>query len=217
MRPLLTVLDFADADDDGLASGNSSAGTTLTLDGVLISGGSFTSSDGLAHALVITDTGADVQTTATYTIIGTDGDGLAQSEDVAGPGASASILTIKNFLTVSSVSIANPVAGSTVDLGLNERSVSKTIPLNYRHIVAATHSVDVTGGAVYSVEQTLDEIHNLDNPSADASWFEVDGLNGLSASALSQGTNHATACRLSVSGYASNAQLNYTVMQSESI
>ena len=50
-------IDPANVDPDGLADNNSSAGATVTLDGALTSGGTFTSADGLAHQLDIIDTG----------------------------------------------------------------------------------------------------------------------------------------------------------------
>jgi len=53
MRPFTFDVDPADVDPDGLADGNSSAGATVTLDGLLTSGGSFTSADSLAHRLDI--------------------------------------------------------------------------------------------------------------------------------------------------------------------
>lgn len=217
MRPLLSDIDPANVDPDGLADGNSSAGATLTLDGSLTSGGTFTSADGLSHRLDIIDLGADDQTGATYTITGTDGDSIAQTEAIAGPGASATIETTKYFLTVTSVAIASPAAGSTVDMGTVDEVVSKTIPLNYRHIEGATHAVDVTGTIDYSVQETLDEIHSKTNPSADSSWFGLSALDSKTADLMAQGTVHATACRLVVNSYTDTAELQFTTMQSENI
>lgn len=217
MRPYLQDIDVADADGDGLADGNSSAAATVTLDGALTSGGTFTSADGFAHQLVITDLGADDQTGATYTITGTGPDGEAQTEDIAGPGASASVETVKYFLAVTSVAIASPVAGSTIDMGTVDEVASKTIPLNYRNTEGATFAVDVTGTIDYTVQETLDEIHNLANPSADASWFNVTALAAKTADLMDVGTVHATAARLIVNSYSSGAELQFTTMQNESI
>lgn len=217
MRPYLQDIDLADVDADGLVDGNSSAGATVTLDGVLTSGGSFTSADGFGRRLTILDLGADDQTGATYTITGTDSDGISQTEAIAGPGASAAVTTSKYFLTVSSIAIASPVVGSTVDIGTVDEAVSKTVPLNYRNYEAGTYSVDVTGTIDYTVNETLDEIHNLTNPSVDASWFALSALSAKTADLMSVGTVHSTACQLVVNSYTNSAEIQFTVMQNESI
>jgi len=217
MRPYLQDIDPANVDADGLADGNSSAGATLTLDGALTSGGTFTSADGFGHKLIITDLGADDQTGATYTITGTDSDGVAETEDILGPGASASVTTTKYFLTVSSVAIASAVAGSTVDVGTVDEVVSKVIPLNYRNTEAALYSVDVTGTIDYTVQETLDEIHDLANPSADASWFNVTALAAKTADFMEPGRVNATCARLVVNSYTDTAEIQFTTMQNESI
>lgn len=216
MKPYLQDIDLATVDPDGLADGNASSGAALTLDGVLTAGGTFTSADGFAHRLNITDLGAHNQTGATYTITGTDGDGIAQAESIAGPSASSTIETLKYFLTVSSVTIASPVAVSTVDMGTVDEVVSKTIPLNYRHTEAATFAADVTGTINYTVQETLDAIHTISNPSA-ASWFDLSALSAKTADLLEQGTRNVTAGRLVVNSYSTGAEIQFTVMQSESI
>ena len=104
-------------DPDGIADANSSAGATLTLDGVLTSGGTYTTNDEMSHTMTILDLGGDNQTVATYTITGTDFDGAALVEAISGPAASSSVETTGFFFTVASVAIASPVAGSTVDFG----------------------------------------------------------------------------------------------------
>jgi len=216
MRPYTIDIDPANVDPDGLADGNSSAGATLTLDGALTSGGTFTSADGLAHRLDIIDLGADDQTGATYTITGTDADGLAQTETIAGPGVSATIETTKYFLTVSSVAIASPAAGSTVDMGTVDEVMSKTLPLNYRHVNAATHQVDVTGTVNYTVLETLDDIHAAANPSA-LTYIALSALSSKTADLLVVGTVGVRACHLVINSYTDTAEIQFTTFQSEDI
>ena len=196
-----------------IAIASPAAGSTVDI-GV---NGVFISSDGFAHRLDIIDTGTDVQTTATYTITGTDSDGISEAEDIAGPGSGATIETTKYFLTVTSITIASPVATSTIDVGTVDEVVSKTIPLNYRNFEAATFAVDVTGTVNYTVQETLDEIHLKDNPSADSSWHNISALASKTADLLSVGTVHATASKLVVNSYSTGAEIQLTVMQNESI
>jgi hypothetical protein len=216
MRPLKLDIDVADADADGLADGNSSAGATVTLDGTLASGGTFTSADGFAHQINITDAGAADQSTATYTVSGTDADGLVITESLAGPTSGATVETSNYFLTVTGVAIASAVGGSTVDIGTVDEVSTQTIPLNYRNYEGATHSVKVTGTIDYTVQETLDQIHTLATPSS-ADWFAISALSAKTADVLAPGNVHVSACRLIVNSYSSGAELQYTVMQNESL
>jgi len=179
--------------------------------------GVFTSADGLAHRLDIIDTDTTVQTSATYTITGTDADGIAESEDIAGPGSGVTIETSKYFKTVTSITIASPVAASTIDVGTVDEVVSKTVPLNYRNDIAATFAIDVTGTINYTVQETIDAIHNNANPSVDSTWFPLSALAAKTADLMSIGTANTTACRLVVNSYSTGAELQFTVMQNESI
>lgn len=217
MRPYLISITPATTVADGLASANSSAGTTVTLDGTLTSGGTFTSSDGMGRQLVITDAGGHNQTTATYTIVGTDADGIAVTESIAGPGALGSVNPVHYFLTVTSVTIASPVAGSTVSIGTTGILGTQTLPLNYRSDNGPTYAADVTGTIDYTVNETLDQIHTLTNPAYDSSWFPLAALTAKTADVLTTGTIHTTACQLVVNSFTAGADIQWTTMQNEYI
>lgn len=194
-----------------IAIASPAAGSTVDI-GV---NGVFISADGFAHRLDIIDTGNDNQTTATYTITGTDSDGIDEIEDIAGPAGNATIETTKYFLTVTSITIASPVATSVIDVGTVDEATSKTVPLNYRHTEAATFSIDVTGTINYTVQETLAQIHTLSNPLADSSWFNLSALASKTADLLAVGTVHTTAGRLVVNSYSTGAELQFTTMQAE--
>lgn len=217
MRPFKIDVDVDAPDADGLADGNSSAVTTVTLDGALASGGNFTSADGFAHRLNITDAGADDQSTATYTVTGTDADGLDITESLTGPASGATVETVNYFLTVEGpIAIASPVATSLVDIGTVDEVATQTLPLNYRYTEPATYAVNVTGTISYTVQQTLDQVHTLTNPGS-AAWFDIAALATKTADLMDIGTNHATATRLVVNSYSTGAELQFTTMQNESI
>lgn len=220
MRPRRLDIDPANVDADGLADGNSSAGATLTLDGALTSGGTFTSADGLAHRLVILDLGADDQTGATYTITGTDSDGRAQTEDIAGPGASASVETTKYFLTVTSVAIASPVAGSTVDMGTVDEVASKTIPLDHYATTPVTVQVEVTGTINYSVEVTAQDPYTSGDAAPfdfddqeDLAWIDDGNFGGKTANLLDDlATAGVRALRVVSNSYTDTAELQVHIV-----
>ena len=208
-------VDPADADADGLAAANTSAGATVTLDGVLTSGGTFTSADGLAHQIEITDAGAHVQTTATYTVTGTNSNGNALVEAITGPGSGATIITTGYFLTVTSIAIASPVAGSTVNIGTEATSgtfITPVYPLNWRCNTPATIAITGTVGTyVVDIQETFDDIYT--DGVASATWFDKHADENADMSGVL--TLHATAVRLQADSYTSGAELQFHINQLE--
>ena len=205
-------IDPADVDADGLADGNDSSVATIVIDGALASGGSFTSADGLAHRLNITDAGGHVQTGATYTIVGTNSNGNAQTEAIAGPGSSATIETTEYFLTVTSITIASPAASSTVDIGTVDEIVSPVYPLNWRCNTPATVAITGTVGTyVVDIQETFDDIYT--DGVASATWFDKHVDENADMSGVL--TLHATAVRLQADSYTSGAELQFHINQLE--
>ena len=102
-------IDPADTVVAGLADSNTSAGATVVLDGTLTSGGTFTSADSLAHRLILTDGTAHVQTTATYTITGTDSDGNTLVEAIAGPGSGGNVKRLSIFSLLLPLLLHHPL------------------------------------------------------------------------------------------------------------
>lgn len=228
MRPVRLDLDPANVDPDGLADNNSSAGATLTLDGNLTSGGTFTSADGLAHRLEIKDTSTKVQTGATFTITGTDADDKVQVEDRAGPGSGATVETVKYFKTVISVAIGSPVSAATVDMGTVDEVVSQTVVLDHYAALAATVGTLVTGTLSYDVEVTVEnpikrqggENFNEDiapftyTDQSDLAWVN-DTVNAAKTASFigALGVPGLRAMRVVYNSYSSGAELQVWVTQ----
>jgi hypothetical protein len=210
MRPITLDIDPDAADADGLGAANSSAGATYTLDGILTSGGTFTSADGLAHRLNITDAGADNQATATYTIVGTDALGNAQSEDVTGPGISATVETTGYFKTVTSVTIASPVAGSTADIGTVDEIEYQPIPINWRSDYGANISVNVTGTLNFTVQETFVSIQ-----TQTPFWVDITALTAKTADTTSSATVGATAYKFRLNSYSTGAEAQVYTTQAD--
>lgn len=210
MRPFTIDVDVADVDPDGLADGNSSAGATLTLDGTLTSGGTFTSADGLGRRISILDLGADDQTGATYTFTGTNANGAAITEAILGPGASATVTTLSYFLTISSVAIASPAAGSTVDVGTVDEAESKAHPINGIGVEAATYGVTVTGTIDYDIQESL-LAH--DTVVSGLRWHPLSALDGKTATLASIGTKNVYWIRAIVNSHSAAAEIQVDVAQ----
>ena len=113
--------------------------------------------------------------------------------------------------------ISSPVAASTVTIGTTGIVASKTLPLNFRSYELPSYAADVTGTINYTVNETLDKIPDLTNPSSDASWFPLTALTSKTADLFVDGTLHATACQLLVNSYSSGADIQFTVFQNEAI
>lgn len=155
MRPKRFDFDVDAVDPDGLADNNASSGSTLTLDGDLTSGGTYTSVDGFGHRLSIIDTSTQDQSDSVFTVVGTDADGRAQTEAITGPESTATVESTKYFKTVTSVAIAGGDASDTVDMGTVDEFASKTIPLDHYARVAPTLQVEVTGTIDFDVQVTV--------------------------------------------------------------
>ena len=214
MRPFLIDIDPANADPNGIADDlPTGSAWTFGTDAEWLTTGS---GDGLAHRLVITTTGNEPAGNApVLTLVGTDADGIAQTEAITLPNATT-IETTKYWLTVPSGTTQADTVG-TFDIGWVDEVMTQTIPLNYRHTEAATFAADVTGTINYTVQETLDEIHTKTNPSTDSSWFDISALASKTTDLLAQGTVHATASRLVVNSYTDTAEIQFKVMQNESI
>jgi len=214
MRPFLIDIAPANVDDNGIADDlPTGSAWAFGTDAEWLAN---SSGDGLAHRLVITTAGNEPAGNAPIlTLTGTDPDGIAQTEDITLPNATT-IETTKYWLTAPSGTTQADTVG-TFDIGWVDEVMTQTIPLNYRHTEAATFAADVTGTVNYTVEETLDEIHLKDNPSVDSSWFSLSALASKTVDLLGIGTVHATGGRLVVNSYTDTAELQFTVMQNESI
>ena len=217
MRPIELDLDLATADLDGLASNIDSSGTALTFDGDLISGGTFTSSDGLGRIIVIVDSDTDTQSDVTFTIVGTDPNGDAISDVVTGPGSGATVASAKYFKTVSSVTVSAAQGGTEkVDIGTRGTTLSaasRAVPLDWRCPVAATVDVDVTGTLNFTVQQTFDDLLASTNASGNIVWTDVTALASKTADTTASLTVGARGMRVIINTYSTGAELQAVVIQ----
>lgn len=221
MRPYSLDIDPANVDPDGIAENQTTAGAAnLVLNGALADLGTALQFDigdsyssGCGGVRIAIDSAGDVSTVV-FTVTGKDQDGIATTETITGVTTTAvESVTYWSQITQISTDIA---AGSNVFVGPVDEVITKTIPLNYRAGDGATFAVDVTGTIDYTVNETLDKIHELSSP-ADASWFALSALSAKTADLMAEGTNHATACQLVINSYTDTAEIAFTVMQNESI
>ncbi len=216
MRPFVIDVDLETADLDGLASNINSSGTTLTMDGDLLVGGTFTSLDGLGRIIVIVDSDTDTQSDVTFTIVGTDAQDNAISNTITGPASAATVASSKYFKTVTSVSVSAAQGGTEkVDIGTRGTTlsaVSKAYPLNSRDSVAPQVSVDVTGTINFTVQQTFSDLLTNTDASGAIIWEDVTALASKSADTTAQLSIGARGVRVVINTYSTGAELQATVV-----
>ena len=98
------------ADTDSISTSQSgTASSALTLNGASISSGSFTDNAG---KLISITSGSGNESGYTFTVVGTDLSGNAQTEVITGPAANATVYSSKTFKTVTSVTPSSNSTGS---------------------------------------------------------------------------------------------------------
>jgi len=211
MRPVQIDIDPADVDADGIADGNASTGATVTLDGALTSGGSFTSADGLAHRISIQDKGNDNQAGATYTITGTDADGNAQTEDITGPAGNATVTSVAYWLTITIIAIASPAAGSSVDIGTVDEIQTPTTCLNYRCHYGATVAIQgASGTAVSDIEETFGDL--AANTPENVNWWTLHADKNCTDAVFTM-TRYARGVRVNIDSYTNSCEYQLHILQ----
>lgn len=216
MRAFEIDVDLETADGDGIASAIDSSGTALVLDGSLLSGGTFTSADGLGRIIVITDADTDTQSDVTFTIVGTDAQDNAISDVVTGPASAATVASAKYFKTVSSVTVSAAQGGTEkVDIGTRGTTlsaVSKVYPLNSRDSVAPMVSVNVTGTINFTVQQTYSNLLTTTDASGGIVWEDVTALASKTADTTAQLGIGCRGMRVVVNSYSTGAELQAIVV-----
>ena len=197
-------IDLDNADIDNIAAEQSPAGAALTLNGAVGTGNL-----DYARALTITSGGDDSD--ITYTLTGTDANGAAQTEDIVG-GNATTVLTAKYFKSVSSITHTGSVQ-STVTVGTGNVTrimATQIIPLEPYDTIATVVSVDVTGTIDFTVQETFDDVLNLNVGSI--LWADVSALNDKTADTTAAVSRGARAIRLLVNSYTDTAELQMTVI-----
>lgn len=211
MKPIRTTLTLATADADGVAqSQNPGSGADVTINGALASGGVATFD--VARRVRITSGGND--TAVTFTLYGTDRNGIAIQESVTGTNTSTAD-SVKDYKTVTRIATSgDAAAGLTIGTGPVASTpwipiCSVVNPCNIALAVMLSAGTSMT----YSVEHTLDEIQNLDLiKTGTITTLTHEDLVSKTASADGNYAFAPTAVRVTTSAYSSGT-LTFTVIQ----
>jgi hypothetical protein len=148
-----------------------SAGTPLTLNGSAVTSGvatidTFSAANNTAIGRRVLITSTSGTETAVITITGTNANGQVITETDTFSGASATLTSTQDFVTVTKIVPSGTIAGSlsagTVGTTLSASSPWYTINYQGDSPTNLTVLVELVSGAVnYTVEYTLDDPNNL--------------------------------------------------------
>lgn len=119
-----------------------------------------TAGDGCAHPVTILGNAATNHSGKTFTITGTDANGVAITNAIAGPNGIATVTSTKRFATVTSVTVDATTGADTFDIGWTDLASSPWVPLDVTQVPFAVGvaAVLVSGSANYDLEHTYSDI-----------------------------------------------------------
>lgn len=173
---------LAAPDDDGICAAQTKVGAgDLTLNGVLVSSGTFTVSDKCAKQIAIASTGNISATT--FTVYGTLlPNSPVTSEAVTGPNNST-VETTNYFHTVTRVAVSGNVSTNTT-VGTSDEAVTPPILCN-RAAGERTVSVELSGTINVDLQHCLSDVLALGNDGTysetTADWIDNDASTPLTS------------------------------------
>ena len=123
-------------------------------------------SDGLAHYVTLTSPTQATLAGITFTITGTDPDGHAISDAIAGPASASTVTSTKFFKTVTTIQPSATMGALTLAVGIAVTAITPTIALT-NSPASAGMTVAVTGTINYTVYETFANVyvHNANSVS----------------------------------------------------
>lgn len=203
MRP--NTVTYTPADDDANGFGDdlqdSAAGVfTLTANNA---------ADSLAHFVTILGNAGTNHSGKTFTLTGTDANGVAQTENMAGPNGVATVTSTKYFLTLTALVVDSTTGTDSFDIGWTDDIVGPTYPLDWKSPYAANIYVDISGTIDFDIQQTFDNVLAGDAPS----WVAISALDSKTADTYGNPAIGATAIRLLLNSLTSGATIKISTSQ----
>jgi hypothetical protein len=125
------------------------------------------SGDGMAHKVTLRNDTANSKAGITFTLTGTDAAGKAQTEAMAGPGVSATVTSVKFFLTLTSITVSGTLGADTVDAGWDALSLSPLLRFNDEVSALPAFQAVVTGTVNFDIATTLADVFRATNVGDD--------------------------------------------------
>lgn len=156
--------------------------------------------DSLAHRVTIQNNSGNSKAGINIVIVGTGPNGEAQTETLAGPAGSATVTSVKYFLTLTSVTPASTWGADTGNIGWAGQFASAWINVNWLAEDILSLIVDVSGTINFALNQTFDL---YDQPGVTARWFAF--ATAQTADGIWQTVGGATAVQFIANSYSNGA------------
>lgn len=186
----------------------------IALDQTTAGAGSFTLAGALASGGVIPDLGAgyrlDIESagnvsTANFTFVGTDVNGAALTEVIAGPNATT-VTTTGYFRTIPAVTV-DAAVGTNTSIGTTDELVTKTIPTEIQ-VANTSLAVDISGTINFTVQDCYERVTAGQTPN----WLAITALTTKTADTQTALTAPVAAFRLVVNSYTAGATFNFAIL-----
>lgn len=210
-RPIRIDMDLDDVDPNGVFQDQTTGGAAdMTLNGAGVTDGVWTTPDGFAKRIGFESSGNISGVTFTITGFADKQKSAALSETITGPNADT-VETTNYFYSITQIAVDGAV-GTNTEAGPVDEAVSATIPVNWRGGITS-YNLDFTGTADVTVEQTFDDVQNIDDLAF--TWQDSPSSKLVNATAS---TNDAyeglpTAVRTKFNSYSSGARVITTITQ----
>jgi hypothetical protein len=211
-RPIIIDLDLATVDTNSVFEDQTTAGSgPLTLNGADVnSDGEWVSPDGFAHQISLESTGNLSGVTFAITGYSDFNKHNLITEGVTGPN-NATVESTGYFAIITGVTVTGAV-GTNVECGFVDEAVTQSIPLNWRGGVASVN-IDVTGTLDLTIQNTFDDIQNLND--LDFNWQDSPSVDLIN---ITSSTNEAyeglpRALRVKVNSYSTGAEAQIVIQQ----
>lgn len=169
--------------------------------------------DGCAHPITILGNAATNHSGKTFTITGTDANGVAITDAIAGPNGVATVTSTKRFADILSVTVNSTTGADTFDIGWTALASTPWVPLDTRIVPfgVGVGAVLVSGAANYDLERTYDDIST--NVTAQVAYNDAT-MAAKTASSEVGLTVPVRAIRLDINSHTAGV-LRFTVLQGD--
>lgn len=210
MRPITQSITLSAAVGNAVcASQTPLAAGALTINGANASGGIYTAPSSTPRHLSITTLANE--STKTFTVVGTDRNGLAMTFSTAGAGSATTTVYPVAFNTITSVSVSAATAAA-ITVGFAAASHTGWIPLDRYDSDTLGIQIALTTGAAltFTMQSTLDDVQSglAENSQTAINSSVVTGT----ASAIHTIEHAVTAIRFLVNGWTGGGA-TFTVLQ----
>ena len=197
-------IDMDPANSNAIRYASNATGDTWTLTQT-------TPGDELARQVTILGDDVTNHSAKTALLTGTDADGKAQVETLNLPNGQVTVTSLKHFLTLTSVVPSATIDSDSMDIGIGDDLVSRTIPLNARSDTGALAAIDITGTIEVDVEITMDPPNRPDEftwtDQGTAVWHDSTNMVADAANALGVLDVGAYAARFRINSYTDTAEV----------